>query len=294
MAIISSQGTGSIKLACADFTFPLAPHDVSLDLIAALGFSGVDIGFFEGRSHVQPSSALRQLAAEARALQAKCSDRGLAIADLFLIPGADVVELAPNHPDAATRRQARDLFERSMAFAKECGADHFSVLPGVAFPDEERATAFARCVDEMQWRVTQAASAGMPLSIEAHSGSIVESPDQVQALLGEVPDLRLTLDYGHFAVQGLPAEAVEPLLPFASHVHARGGCEGKIQAVEAENTIDFPRMMKALQKQRYSGWVCLEYVWMDKWDCNRVDNLSETILLRDVLRGVLENGKSAA
>ena len=43
------------KLACADFTFPLLPHDDALDLIAALGFDGVDLGMFEGRSHLQPS-----------------------------------------------------------------------------------------------------------------------------------------------------------------------------------------------------------------------------------------------
>jgi hypothetical protein len=32
---------------------------------------------------------------------------------------------------------------------------------------------------------------------------------------------------------------------------------------------------------------------MDKWDCNRVDNLSETVLLRDVLRDALKPEKSA-
>ena len=37
-----------LKLACADFTFPLLPHDRVLDLIAMLGFEGVDIGLFEG------------------------------------------------------------------------------------------------------------------------------------------------------------------------------------------------------------------------------------------------------
>ena len=43
------------KLACADFAFPLLPHDAVLDLVAALQFEGVDIGLFEGRSHLWPS-----------------------------------------------------------------------------------------------------------------------------------------------------------------------------------------------------------------------------------------------
>ena len=36
------------KFACADFTFPLLSHAHALDLIANLGFQGVEIG----RAHV--------------------------------------------------------------------------------------------------------------------------------------------------------------------------------------------------------------------------------------------------
>ena len=38
-----------LKLACADFTFPLLPHRSALELISLLEFDGVDIGLFEGR-----------------------------------------------------------------------------------------------------------------------------------------------------------------------------------------------------------------------------------------------------
>ena len=34
----------------------------------------------------------------------------------------------------------------------------------------------------------------------------------------------------------------------------------------------------------YAGYVGVEYVWIDWERCNEVDNLSETILLRDLLR----------
>ncbi len=45
----------TLPLACADFAFPLLPHQNSLDVISMLGFDGVDIGLFEGRSHLHPS-----------------------------------------------------------------------------------------------------------------------------------------------------------------------------------------------------------------------------------------------
>ena len=37
-----------LKLACADFTFPLLAHDKVLDLIAALEFDGVELAAIQG------------------------------------------------------------------------------------------------------------------------------------------------------------------------------------------------------------------------------------------------------
>src|ERR1017187_2595801 len=97
-------------LATADFTFPLLPHDQALNLIAMLGFEGVDIGLFEGRSHLQPSTQFRSLRKNARALGRKLGDRGLRLADIFLQTAPEFVSLAPNHPGPRRRAKARQLF----------------------------------------------------------------------------------------------------------------------------------------------------------------------------------------
>ena len=39
-----------------------------------------------------------------------------------------------------------------------------------------------------------------------------------------------------------------------------------------------------MRKTGYKGYVGVEYVWIDWEHCNEVDNLSETIHLRDFLR----------
>src|SRR5580700_7672924 len=106
-----------LKLACADFTFPLLAHDHVLQLIAMLGFEGVDIGLFEGRSHLWPSRVFADLKGSARELAGKLGDRGLALADVFLQTAPDFVSVAPNHPDAAVRRRARDWFAMTVDFA---------------------------------------------------------------------------------------------------------------------------------------------------------------------------------
>jgi sugar phosphate isomerase/epimerase len=66
-----------ILLACADFTFPLLEHEQSLDLIALLKFEGVDIGLFEGRSHLWPSREFKAVSRSAEQLRKKLDDRGL-------------------------------------------------------------------------------------------------------------------------------------------------------------------------------------------------------------------------
>jgi sugar phosphate isomerase/epimerase len=164
-----------------------------------------------------------------------------------------------------------------------CNGKHLSLLPGIHFEQEDYEDSLGRCADELAWRVEAAARIGVILGVEPHIGSIVHTPAQVRGLLDRVPGLTLTLDYGHFTCQGIPDDEIEPLLASASHFHARCGSKGKLQAALEENTIDFRRIVRAMKRVSYSGYVAVEYVWTEWMQCNRVDNLSETILLRDLL-----------
>jgi sugar phosphate isomerase/epimerase len=275
-----------LKLACADFTFPLLPHDHVLDLIAAIEFDGVDVGLFEGRSHRWPSREFQNVARASRELGGKLTDRGLRAADVFLQMAPDFVPFAVNHPQVARRRKARTWFLQTLDYAAGCGAAHVTILPGVCVEEEPRAVSFARCCDELAWRLEQAASWGITCSVEPHVGSIVPSPRAALRLVDSVPGLTLTLDYTHFARKGLPDAAVEPLLPHASHFHVRGARRGRIQTSFHENVIDYRRIVERMRKLEYRGWIGVEYIWIDWEHGNENDCLSETIRFRDFLRTV--------
>jgi sugar phosphate isomerase/epimerase len=273
-----------LRLACADFTFPLLPHDHALDLIAMLGFDGVDVGLFEGRSHLWPSRVFPTLRDSARELARKLGDRGLKPADVFLQTAPDFTSLAPNHPEAARRARARDVFSRALDFAAECGCRHVSALPGVRFDEESAEDSWGRCRDELAWRCAEASKQGVTFSVEAHLGSIVPSPGQAARLVRETPGLTLTLDYTHFTREGVADADVEPLVPRATHFHARGARPGRLQASFKENVIDYGRVLEVMERTGYAGYVGVEYVWIDWEHCNEVDNLSETIRFRDFFR----------
>jgi sugar phosphate isomerase/epimerase len=272
------------KFACADFTFPLLSHDQVLQLIAMLGFDGVDIGLFEERSHLWPSHEFNNAGASARRLKQKLADRGLEAADIFLQMAEDFTPYAINHPEPARRQQARDWFLRTLDYALECACHHVTTLPGVHFENESYQASLDRSVDELAWRVEQAETNNIVFGVEAHVGSIVPSPESAGQLVQRVPGLTLTLDYTHFTRLGMPDAAIEPLVKHASHFHVRGAREGRLQESFARNQIDYQRVFDVMRASGYSGWIGIEYVWIDWEHCNECDNLSETILFRDFFR----------
>jgi sugar phosphate isomerase/epimerase len=276
-------------LACADFTFPLLTHEKVLQLIAMLEFEGVDIGLFEGRSHLWPSREFVHTERSGGELKRKLDGLGLKTADVFLQMAPDFQPFALNHPEAVRRKKARDWFLHTLEYAAACDSKHVTTLPGVPFENESYADSYRRALDELAWRVEKAKAQSIIFGVEAHVGSLVPEPKKAERLVKDVPGLTLTLDYTHFTRIGLPDSEVEPLVPYASHFHLRGASPGRLQTSFQNNVIDYERVLQAMQSCRYTGWVGIEYVWIDWEQCNECDNLSETILFRDFVRRVLSS-----
>lgn len=281
------------KYACADFTYPLLPHDKVIRLIALLGFDGIDVGLFQNRSHIQPSMVFGDAAKNGRLLKEKTDAAGIAVADVFLQSDVDFEPMAVNHPDAAIRAEARGQFERTLEYAAACGARHVTGLPGVCFGSEPPGDSCGRAYAELGWRVEKARAAGLAYSIEAHLGSISDTPEKALRLLEQVPGLTLTLDYTHFTKIGVPDADIEPLIPHATHFHARGACKGKLQAVISENTVDYARIIGLMKKTGYNGFIGVEYIWMEWENCNRSDNVSESLMLVKLMKEAeIDHGQS--
>ena len=272
------------KFACADFTFPLLGHHKVLDLIALLEFDGVDIGLFEGRSHLWPSLEFSNISKNAQNLKTLLEERQLKVADIFLQTADDFTSTAINHPDNGIRTASRETFQKTIEYTEKLGGKHVSILPGVYFDQEAESKSWKRCVEELKWRLQIASDAGITFAIEAHIGSIVPTPEDVLRLIKELPNLSLTLDFTHFTKMGIPDQRVEPLISHASHFHARGAALGQLQTILSENTIDYPRIAEIMKETHYNGFIGIEYVWLDWENCNRVDNISESIQLRALLK----------
>ena len=274
----------SLRLSCGDHSFPKLGYPDVAKLIAMLGIDGIDVALMGGRSNLRPEMICEDVEGWADRVAGILAATDLVAADVFLIPGSNFESLAPNHPDPTVREQNRAMFDCAVDFASRIGAPGITTLPGIVWERETRSESIARSASELEVRAVAAADAGLRLSVEPHIGSVLSTTADVQRFLEQAPSVELPLDYGHVVCQDIAQVDVEPLLARARHIHARGASPGHLQVPVSKNIIDFGRIAKLLLNESFAGFVALEYVWSEWMRCNECDTLSETILLRDLLR----------
>jgi sugar phosphate isomerase/epimerase len=142
-----------MRFATADYSFPLLSWEKALRLASDLEMDGIDLSLFQDRSQLKAEEALANPSVTGARTRATVDAHGLAVADVFGIPGKDFSELCPNHPDPGVRRASREYFRKLVDFAAACGAAHMTSLPGIMFDSEDFDSSFARCIEELGWRL---------------------------------------------------------------------------------------------------------------------------------------------
>jgi len=267
------------RISCSEYSFPAVPgqHE-RIGMVRLLGFELVDIALFlaDGAGLVADPARITA------GLRASLAEHALASEDIFLAVGETVEEIAPNQRDRALREQRRREFAAAVRVASELGVGGVTVLPGVTWA-EDPVTAWTVCVEELAWRVEQAAALGVEVRIEGHAGSIAPVPELTARLCDDVPGLRLTLDLSHFELQSVTLDRMLTLVPLAGHLHVRAAKPGAIQVRWRDNETDFAALVAALRSAGYDGAYCVEYVPMQKWRCDELDVVTEALATRDAL-----------
>ncbi|HEX5502130.1 MAG TPA: sugar phosphate isomerase/epimerase [Thermomicrobiales bacterium] len=277
-------GAAAMELTCTSFSFPLLPFERSARVIALLGLRYVDLGAHVEGTHLQPERIEADPRGEAARAREAIAAAGLGASDFFPTFGHGFRDRPVNTPDPAMRDANRRRFAAFVEFCAAVGCPGMTLLPGVIWDDLGPERSFDLAVEALAEFVRDGHAAGLRVGVEPHLESVVEEPERALALVGAVPGLQFTLDYSHFVAAGVAAERVHPLIPHAGHFHARQAAPGHLQTVRAEGTIDFADIVRRLQAAAYTGFLSIEYTWQEWRDCNRLDVLAESALLRDELR----------
>jgi sugar phosphate isomerase/epimerase len=269
-------------LSLTAWSMPSCTLEEAAGISKALGIGALDVGLFY-RSALDKALIL----SDPQAAAGRLAGLGVRLPNYYHLFGAGLggSNLAlPGSLDG----NLRDL-EQVLTFADAAGIGSVFILPGIVNPGQSRAQAEAVATESLRAMVDLASGFRAKLCIEPHVQSFAESPAIVRRL-AEATGIRLALDYSHFACLGYRQEEVDPLAPFAAHVHLRQAKMGALQAKFAHGTLNFPAMFGTLRDAGYTGALAIEPVHQDYMNTLFEDVLTEIIALRDCFNAWKEGG----
>ena len=269
-----------MQLSLTSWSLPACSLPEAAAIARALGFAGLDLGYFYG-----PALPKAKLLADPEALAHEVRALGIAVPSFYHLFGDTLADR--NLADPAALEANLADFAKVARFCAAAGIPTVFVLPGVCNPGQGRMQALAQSATALRALLQVARAQGLTLTIEPHVHSYLESPALTEALIDRVPGLRLTLDYAHFVCLGYPQEEIDPLARHAAHVHLRQARPGMLQTKISEGTLNLPAILATLRDAEFSGYLAVEWVHQDYMDTLYDDVLTETIAARDIVRAWL-------
>lgn len=263
-----------MKLSITSWSFTACTLAEAWAVAQAIGIDHMDLGLLH-----RPALDRAEVLADPVAAAARVAALGINVSNLYWLFGDTPHDRAISDP-AARVANLRDL-DAVLRFAEALECSSLFVLPGVQQPGVNRTAVMERAAEVLLEMLPLAASRGVTLTVEPHVGGILDSPKATLRFLEMVPGLKLTLDYAHFACLGFAQSQIDPLAPYAAHVHLRQARPGALQCKWGEGTLDFGALVENLRNHHYSGFLSLEYVHQAYMGTLYDDVLTETIQMRD-------------
>lgn len=277
---------GAMPVSGSTWSFVGATLREAAEIYRALGIETVDLIAVPGDPDT-PQLASEQILLQPRKLARQILNLGAPVSNLNYNFAANFHERAINHKAARVRKQNREDYRSVIEFCRACRIPSVTVLPGIVQEEWTREQALAVAAEELNHMSAISRKAGVTTTFEAHVGSILESPLDTLSFMQANPELKLTLDYGHFICLGYAQEQVDPLVPYTAHFHLRQAAPKKLQARWDEGTLDFTGIIGKLASANYTGFLSLEYEHMEGWmDLDQADVFTETVKLRNLLRSL--------
>ena len=255
-------------------------------IYGALGIGAVDLIAVPGDPD-SPMLASEQILRRPGELARQILDLGAPVSNLNYNFAANFHERAINHKDSRVRKRNREDYGSVIEFCRSCRMPSVTVLPGIVQDGWTRERALAVAAEELHHLSAMSRREGITTTFEPHVGSILESPLDTLSFMQSNPELKLTLDYGHFICRGYAQEQVDPLTPYTAHFHLRQAAPNKLQARWDEGTLDFTGIIGKLASANYRGFLSLEYEHLEGWmDLDQADVFTETVKMRNLLRSL--------
>jgi inosose dehydratase len=253
LASAAAASPSGISLGFSLYGMKTLPLEVALKTCAEIGYSHVELALNAG--YPSEPKVFTTEARQATSTQLKTLKLDLPCLMLNIsLTADDKAHAAALQSIADAAQLARDLNPTNPAIIE-------TVLGGKpATWEQQKAGMAARLQD---WAAA-AEKAKTEITIKAHVGSAVNSPERLLWLLEQVksPAIQVAYDYSHFELQGIDMEeSMKLLLPRTKFIHVKDsvGEVGKFQfLLPGEGRTDYVKYFTALKQHGYTGPVCVE------------------------------------
>lgn len=239
----------------------------SLEMIAGLGFSGVEI--MGDRPHLYPPDFN---AADRAFLKATIKKHNLKVTNLnsfTLFAVGDTYLPSWIEPE----KQRRDIRIRHtiecLKMADELGCGNISVPPGGPLNNLTRNEAFSLFHKGLEQVIPLAEELGVKILVEPEPDLLMENTADFKMFIKDVESsaLGLNFDIGHFFCAGEdPARSLQELFEWIGHVHLEDIAADRVHRhlIAGHGTINFLAFFQEMRRLKYNGDISLElYPYVD-------------------------------
>lgn len=241
----------------------------SFDMIAELGFSGVEI--MCDQPHLYPPEYDDDKLSAVKASLEKNNLKPTNLNSFTLFAVGDTYLPSWIEPEAERRRIRVNHTLACLEIAAFIGCPNISVPPGGPLPDnmtrKEALHLFHQGMDQV---IPKAQELGVQLLIEPEPDLLMERTAEIKPFVSEIqaPTVGINFDIGHFFCAGEdPTAAFEELFPWIGHIHIEDIAPTREHhhLIAGLGAIDFPSVFSAMKQNGYQHDMSLElYPYTDQ------------------------------
>jgi inosose dehydratase len=161
----------------------------------------------------------------------------------------------------------RTKLRNHVRFAAEVGGEAFGLVGGSRLrwrpPTEGEYAELATLCEDL---AVFGRDCGVTVSYHPHVACTIETSDEIAALMARTSALRLCLDASHIALVGEdPLTVIDQWWDRLGYIHLKDWGHGKFRELGRGTLgIDFPGILRELERRRFGGWVVLEQSQSDE------------------------------
>ena len=255
-----------MKKGISIWSFPQGTLAESFALAKDAGFDGVEVALDEGAGEITLESTEKELLA----VKNQAKENGI---ELYSVASGLYWSYFLNDADETIRTKAQDIVKKQLETAAILGCDSILVIPGCvnaefAAPGKvmDYETCYNRSLESVMKVKKYAEEYKVNIGLENVWNKFLLSPLEMRDFIDKVGSdyVGSYLDIGNVLANGFPEHWISALGKRIKKVHFKdyrmeaGGLHGFVDLLAGD--VDYPSVMKELEKVGYDGWVTAEMI----------------------------------